>query len=99
MMPSAVWRTPCVPTPWMSKNNTNARSRTCKRLTAKRCWSCAPEKNCSPCWARTRSDRDDPPGTEGRGFYRLDLQAVPVVRNSPAHGVLQADEGGSEDQP
>ena len=25
--------------------------------------SCAYEKSCSPCWARTRSDRDDPPGT------------------------------------
>jgi len=27
------------------------------------CSNCVPEKNCSPCWARTRSDRDDPPGT------------------------------------
>ena len=29
-------------------------------------------KNCSPCWARTRSDRDDPPGTQGRRDRRLD---------------------------
>lgn len=31
------------------------------------------QKNCSPCWARTRNDRDDPPGTKGRWLYRLDL--------------------------
>jgi transposase-like protein len=30
----------------------------------KPCWSCVFEKNCSPCWARTRNDRRDPPGTE-----------------------------------
>lgn len=36
-------------------------------------------KNCSPCWARTRSDRDDPPGTAGRRHSRLDQQAVPMV--------------------
>ena len=36
-------------------------------------------KNCSPCWARTRSDRDDPPGTQGRRDRRLDQSAVPVV--------------------
>lgn len=26
----------------------------------------ASQKSCNPCWARTRSDRDDPTGTEGR---------------------------------
>ena len=25
------------------------------------------ERNCSPCWERTRNDRDDPLGTESRG--------------------------------
>ena len=29
-------------------------------------------KNCSPCWARKRSDRDDPPGTESGRHPRLD---------------------------
>lgn len=29
-------------------------------------------KNCSPCWARTRSDRDDPSGTASRRHHRLD---------------------------
>lgn len=37
-------------------------------------------KNCSPCWARTRSDRDDPPGTANRRHHRLDQQVVPVNR-------------------
>ena len=36
-------------------------------------------KNRSPCWARTTSDRDDPPGTATRRHHRLDLEAVPVV--------------------
>jgi len=36
-------------------------------------------ENCSPCWATTRSDRDDPPGTQGRRDRRLDQSAVPVV--------------------
>jgi hypothetical protein len=49
---------------------------------ARRCWSCAREKNCSPCWARTTSDRDDPPGTQSRRHPRLDEQAVPVVRRT-----------------
>jgi|SRR5690625_2567081 len=41
-------------------------SRTCRKPMARRCWSCAREKNCSPCWARTRVDPLDPAGTEGR---------------------------------
>ncbi len=36
-------------------------------------------KNCNLCWARTRSDRDDPPGIQGRGCRRLDQSAVPLV--------------------
>src|SRR5487761_2744968 len=27
-------------------------------------------KNCGPCWARTRNDRDDPPGTQSRRHPR-----------------------------
>ena len=45
----------------------------------RRCWSCVHEKSCSPCWARTRNDRDDPPGTQARRIRCLDQQAVPVV--------------------
>ena len=47
---------------------------------AKRCWSCAYEKNWSPCWARTRSDRDDPPGTPIRRSRYLGKQAVSLDR-------------------
>ena len=36
-------------------------------------------KSCSPCWARTRNDRDDPPGTQTRWIRCLDQQTVPVV--------------------
>lgn len=52
-------------------------------------------KKCSPCWARTRSDRDDPPGTAGRRHHRLDQQIVPVVRSPPAHGVFPPCEGSA----
>ena len=47
----------------VKENSTSARSRNCRRRTAKPCWSYAQEKSCSLCWARPRSDRDDPPGT------------------------------------
>lgn len=53
-------------------------------------------KNCSPCWARTRSDRDDPPRTAGRRHHRLDLQAVPLVWCSQAHGVLPPGQSCAE---
>jgi transposase-like protein len=36
-------------------------------------------KNCSPCWARTRIDRDDPSGTPARRIRCHDQKAVPVV--------------------
>jgi len=62
---------------------------------ARRCWSCA-QKNCSPCWARTRSDRDDPPGTASRWHYRLDLQAVLLVWCAQAHRVLPPGQGCAE---
>ena len=39
-------------------------------------------KNYSPCWARTRSDRDDPPGTPGRRLQCLDQPAVSLVRSA-----------------
>lgn len=29
--------------------HTSGRSRSCRKRTAKRCWSCVREKNCSPC--------------------------------------------------
>lgn len=50
-------------------------------------------KNCSPCWARTRNDRDDPPGTAGRRHHRLDLQAVLLVWCAQAHRVLPPSQG------
>lgn len=53
-------------------------------------------KNCSPCWARTRSDRDDPSGTAGRRRYRPDHEAVPLVRCPAPQGVLQAGQGRTE---
>src|SRR5262245_45427075 len=34
----------------------------------------ARKKNCSPCWARTNHDRDDPPGTQRGWLHRLDCQ-------------------------
>lgn len=49
-------------------------------------------KNCSPSWARTRSDRDDPPGTSSRRHHRLDRQAVPMVRCAAPHCVLSIRE-------
>lgn len=45
-------------------------------------------KNCSPCWARTRSNREEPPGTADRRHHRLDQQIVSVVRGNMAHCVL-----------
>lgn len=77
-------------------SSTSANSRTCRRPTARPCWSCGSEKNCNPCWARTRSDRDDPSGTAGRRHHRLDQQAVPVVRRAAPQRVLQAGEGRTE---
>jgi len=35
---------------------------------ARRCWNYAFEKNCSPCWARTRRDRSDPQGLKAEDF-------------------------------
>ena len=52
-------------------------------------------KNCSSFWARTRSDRDDTLGTASRRHYRLDQQAVPVVRGVPRRTVYyRARQGG-----
>ena len=90
------WRTPFEPTRRTSASNKNASLRNCRKRTARRCWSCAHEKNCSPCWARTRSDRDDPPGTESRRIRRLDQQAVPVVRSAAALCLLPTGEVGAE---
>ena len=38
-----------------------------------------PEKNCSPCWARTRPDGHDPAGTAGGRLRGIDGEAVPLV--------------------
>jgi transposase-like protein len=38
-------------------------SKSCRRHTVRRCWSCAPEKSFNPCWApRTRNDPGYPTG-------------------------------------
>ena len=55
-----------------------------------------PEKNCSPCWARKTSDRDDPPGTHGRRHSRLDQQALPMVRSAASLGLLPAGEDSTQ---
>ena len=39
---------------------------------ARRCWSCALEKNWRPCWARTRPDGHDPAGIAGGGNPGID---------------------------
>src|SRR5690606_12669659 len=97
-MPRGAWRTRCGPSLKTSASSTSASSRTCRKRMARRCWSCVPEKNCSPCWARTRPDGLDPAGT-ARGRVRgLDGQAVPLVRGGAAERVLPADEGAAEDQ-
>lgn len=49
----------------MSENDTNASLRTSRKHTARRCWSCVPEKNCSP----------DRPGQEVIETIRQGLQA------------------------
>ncbi len=51
MKASAGWRTPCVPSLWRSGKSTSGSSRNSRKRTGRRCWSCVPEKNCSPCWA------------------------------------------------
>src|SRR3546814_17311879 len=63
---------------------------------ARRCWSCAPEKNCSPCWARTRPDGLDPAGTAGGRLRGVDGEAVPPVRGGAAQRVLPADTGHAQ---
>src|SRR3546814_12373937 len=63
---------------------------------ARRCWSCAPEKNCSPCWARTRPDGLDPAGTAGGRLRGVDGEAVPLVRGGAAKRVLPADQGPAQ---
>ncbi len=52
-------------------------------------------KNCSPCWARTRSDRNDPPGTERRRRCRFDFPALQVVRRAAPNRVLPASQSTS----
>src|SRR5215471_16565032 len=47
-----VWRTPYAPIPRTSEDSTRSSSRSCRKRTARRCWSYVYEKNWSPCWAR-----------------------------------------------
>src|SRR5690606_33940331 len=89
-MASAGWRTPCAPSRRTSGSSTSVNSRICRKPTAKRSWSCLPEKNCSPCWARTRPDGLDPAGTAGRWLRGLDGEAVSLVQRGTTHGVLQS---------
>lgn len=73
------WRMHCVPSHWISKSSTNGNSRSFRKHTVKRCWSYALEKNWRPCWARKRSDRNDPPGTQARRFRCCSQHGVQVV--------------------
>jgi hypothetical protein len=51
----------CVRIRWRSASNTRSSWRICKRLTARPCWSCAPEKSWRPSWSgRTDNDPDAP---------------------------------------
>lgn len=50
----------------------SARSKSCRKHTVKRCLNCVPEKSWRPCWARKRSDRNDPPGTSRRRVQSFD---------------------------
>ena len=92
------WRTRCGPSPRMFASSTNASSRSCRKCMARRCWSCAREKNCSPCWARTRRDRSDPPGTQSRPLRGIDHAVVPLVRGTAADAVLPFAQIRAEDQ-
>lgn len=59
------WRMLCGPSPWISRNSTSASWLICNLPTVKRCWSYAPEKSWSPCWAtRTRNDPEPSAGIE-----------------------------------
>jgi transposase-like protein len=77
-------------------SSTSASLRICRKRTARRCWSCVREKNCSPCWARTRSDRSDPPGTQSRWLRGVGQSAVPMVRVRPPDDRLPIAEGSAE---
>lgn len=90
------WRTPCVPSPWMFASSTNGNSRSCRKPKEKPCWSCAPEKNWRPCWARKTSNRDHPPGTQTRRFRCGCQQDLCVVWDCQAQCLLQAGEGGAQ---
>jgi hypothetical protein len=91
---NAAWKTHCVPNPWKSRSSTRSNCASCRRPTAKRCSSCVPEKSWRPCWAtRTRNDPQPPAGTGSRWLQGQPGQAVPVVRHTPAHGVLPQHQG------
>ena len=70
-------------------SSTSDSSKSCKRLTARRCWSCVREKNWRPCWARTRPDGFTPTGTASRSCAGLDGSVVSMIRTAAPYGVLQ----------
>src|SRR5690606_6247433 len=95
-MGSAAWRTRFEPSLRMFASSTSVSSRSCRKPTARPCWSFAPEKNWRPCWARTRPDGHDPAGTvAGRGSG-IGGEAVSLVRATAAHGLLPTDQGRAE---
>src|SRR5687767_2997012 len=53
-------------------------------------------KNWSLCWARTRSDRDDPPGTQRRRSRRASQQVMSVDRRAAPNGVLPPDKENAD---
>jgi hypothetical protein len=60
--------------------------------------SCVLERSCSPCWARTRNDRDDPPGSEARRIRCLNLNR-PGFELTPEVGRSRCSRSGSVFQP
>src|SRR5262245_27912402 len=60
---------------------------------ARRCWSSAYEKTWSPCWARTRSDRQ---GLKGDSLTISNEQPVSLGPSASANGVLPSDEEGPD---
>lgn len=63
---------------------------------ARRCSSCAPEKDWRPCWARESLDGFAPAGTECGSDSCVDRAAVPLVRAAKADDLLPAEDVCSE---
>jgi len=101
MTPSGAWRMPSVRTRLRFASNIRSNWRTCRRPTARPCWSCATEKSWRPSWsgtewgasappARARLRTIDPDAPWGPpGGWGLDAanQALHLVRRTPADGL------------